>query len=90
MDSRAGFQLDVSFKAVHSDYLALATGYFGLVRSTVLAQVALDGVGDAATLRVDHLRNELVIVISADDESGLKNINLIGRQHQISFEKWIE
>ena len=89
MDSRAGFQLDVSFKAVHSDYLALATGYSGLVRSTVLAQVALDGVGDAATLRVDHLRNELV-VISADDVSGLKNINLIGRQHQISFEKWIE
>ena len=63
MDSRAGFQLDVSFKAIHGDYLA---------RRTVLAQVALDGVGDAATLRVDHLRNEFIVVISADDASGAK------------------
>ena len=64
MDSRAGFQLDVSFKAVHGYY-------FGLVRRTVLAQVALDGVGDASTLRVDHLRNQL-IVADADEASGAK------------------
>ena len=79
MDSRAGFQLDVSFKAVHSDNFALAASYFGLARSIVLAQVALDGVSDVPILRVDHLRNELIIVVSADDASGGKNVNLIGQ-----------